>query len=118
MSLPAAQESPPHRPSEAMGVAPRPIDHRPDGTPMSQDEIDQYWLNHVFRPNERQLTLRAVVTGMLLGGALSLSNLYVGLKTGWGLGVTVTAAVLAFGIFSLARKVLGLKDEFTSLENN
>jgi OPT family oligopeptide transporter len=95
-----------------------PIDKHPDGSPMTQDEIDEYWLKHVFRPNEKQLTVRAVVTGMLLGGALSLSNLYVGLKTGWGLGVTVTAAVLAFGIFSVAKKILGLKDEFTSLENN
>lgn len=85
---------------------------------MTQDEIDQHWLKNVFKPNERQLTVRAVITGMLLGGLLSLSNLYVGLKTGWGLGVTVTAAVLAFGIFSLAKTILGLKDEFTSLENN
>jgi putative OPT family oligopeptide transporter len=101
--------------------AARPIDHHPDGSPMTQEEIDQYWLKHVFRPNERQLTVRAVITGMALGGLLSLSNLYVGLKTGWGLAVTVTAAVLAFGLFSLLRALVPLKAfraEFTSLENN
>src|SRR5215213_4218998 len=99
----------------------RPLDRHPDGTPMTQDEIDEHWLKHVYKPNEPQLTPRAVITGMLLGGVMSLSNLYVGLKTGWGLAVTVTAAVLAFGIFSGVRKVAPFgpfKRDFTSLENN
>ena len=99
----------------------RPLDTHPDGTPMTQEEIDEHWLKHVYRPNEPQLTPRAVVTGMVLGGVMSLSNLYVGLKTGWGLAVTVTAAVLAFGIFSTVRRVAPVgpfKRDFTSLENN
>jgi len=99
----------------------RPVDKHPDGTAMTQDEIDEHWLKHVYKPNEPQLTPRAVITGMLLGGVMSLSNLYVGLKTGWGLAVTVTAAVLAFGIFSGLRKVAPIgpfKRDFTSLENN
>src|SRR6185436_15045973 len=99
----------------------KPLDKHPDGSPMTQEEIDDHWLKHVYRPNEPQLTLRAVVTGMLLGGVMSLSNLYVGLKTGWGLAVTVTAAVLAFGIFSSLRRVIPrgpFKRDFTSLENN
>jgi putative OPT family oligopeptide transporter len=96
-------------------------DRHDDGRPMTQDEIDAYWLAHVYRPNERQLTVRAVVTGMVLGGVMSLSNLYVGLKTGWGLAVTVTAAVLAFGVFSALRRIAPVgpfRQEFTSLENN
>lgn len=98
-----------------------PRDVHDDGTPMTQDEIDEHWLKHVYRPHEPQLTPRAVITGMVLGGVMSLSNLYVGLKTGWGLAVTVTAAVLAFGIFSGLRKALPFgpfKREFGSLENN
>jgi uncharacterized oligopeptide transporter (OPT) family protein len=88
---------------------------------MTQEEIDAHWLKHVFRPNMPQLTPRAVITGMLLGGVMSLSNLYVGLKTGWGLAVTVTAAVLAFGTFSAVRAVVPkgpFAREFTALENN
>jgi OPT family oligopeptide transporter len=99
----------------------KPLDKHPDGSPMTQDEIDTHWLRHVYKPNVPQLTPRAVITGMLLGGLMSLSNLYVGLKTGWGLAVTVTAAVLAFGIFSGLRKVAPVgpfKRDFTSLENN
>ena len=99
----------------------KPLDKHPDGSAMTQDEIDTYWLQHVYKPHVPQLTPRAVVTGMLLGGVMSLSNLYVGLKTGWGLAVTVTAAVLAFGIFSGLKRAIPagpFKRDFTSLENN
>lgn len=117
-----ANESAANPPGEGHGeVIAKPLDKHPDGSPMTQDEIDDHWLKHVYRPNEPQLTLRAVITGMLLGGVMSLSNLYVGLKTGWGLAVTVTAAVLAFGIFSSLRRVAPVgpfKRDFTSLENN
>ena len=67
-----------------------------------------------------QLTLRAVVTGMLLGGVMSLSNLYVGLKIGWSVGVTITACILAYAIFSALKRVVPplRRDEFTILENN
>ena len=102
-------------------VIAQPKDHHDDGRPMTQEEIDEHWLKHVYRPHERQLSVRAVVTGMVLGGVMSLSNLYVGLKTGWGLAVTVTSAVLAFGVFSALRKVAPFgpfRRDFTSLENN
>ena len=67
-----------------------------------------------------QLTLRAVVTGMLLGGVMAITNLYVGMKTGWGLGVTITACILAFAMFSSLQRVVPSlrKNEFTILENN
>jgi OPT family oligopeptide transporter len=49
---------------------------------------------------------------------MCLSNLYVVLKTGWSLGVTVTACILGFGIFR-AMRGLGLsRTPFTLLENS
>jgi len=65
---------------------------------------------------ERQLTVRAAVTGMALGGVLCLSNLYVVLKTGWSLGVTITATIVAFGAFR-ALGGLGLGKALSPLEN-
>ena len=45
--------------------------------------------------------------------------MYVGLKAGWGLGVTVTSCVLAYTIFaSLTRMMPRLFPPFTILENN
>lgn len=67
-----------------------------------------------------QLTVRAILTGMVLGGVMALSNLYVALKTGWSFGVTITAGILAFGVFASARRLApGLvRREFGILENN
>jgi uncharacterized oligopeptide transporter (OPT) family protein len=63
-----------------------------------------------------QLTLRAALTGFVLGGFLSATNLYVGAKTGWTLGVGLTSVILAFSMFKLLSR-LGAKD-MTILENN
>jgi uncharacterized oligopeptide transporter (OPT) family protein len=65
-----------------------------------------------------QLTLRSIVMGMLLGGVLSLSNLYTALKTGWSFGVSITAGILAFGIFAALVRVGIVRRHFGLLENN
>jgi uncharacterized oligopeptide transporter (OPT) family protein len=78
---------------------------------------DRWWLEHVFRGDMPQLTLRAAATGFVLGGVLSATNLYVGAKTGWSLGVGVTSVILAFALFRTATRV-GLVKEFSILENN
>ena len=53
-------------------------------------EHDRYWLKYVYQGDrQRQLTVRALATGCLIGGVMSISNLYVGLKIGWGLGVAI-----------------------------
>src|SRR5258708_1022003 len=64
-----------------------------------------------------QLTLRSALTGMALGAVLSLTNIYVGAKTGWTLGVGITSVILAFALFKALSR-LGLASEFTILENN
>ncbi len=35
------------------------------------------------QPGERQLSIRAVVAGCLIGGVVSCANIYMGLKIGW-----------------------------------
>lgn len=65
-----------------------------------------------------QLTTRAAIGGMCIGAVMCLSNIYVFFKTGWSLGVTLTACLLAFAVFQalqaarLTRRPLGV------LENN
>ncbi|MBU2572757.1 MAG: OPT/YSL family transporter [Elusimicrobia bacterium] len=68
----------------------------------------------------KQLTLRAVIMGAFLGGFMSLSNLYIGLKTGWGLGVAITACILSYTIWKTLRTLLPFifKSDMTILENN
>ena len=66
------------------------------------------------RPNERQFTARAVVIGCLIGGIVSAMNIYFGLRTGWGFGGSLIAAILSYSFFH----VLSTKEEFGVLETN
>lgn len=84
---------------------------------MSREEKDRWWFTNVFRGNAPQLTLRSAITGMVLGGALSLTNIYVGYQTGWTLGVGITSVIISFAVFALMAKI-GLTSPMTILENN
>lgn len=88
----------------------------PAVAPHGPEDPEVIWLNQVYVPDEPQLTLRAVLGGMLIGAVMCLSNLYVFFKTGWSLGVTLTACILAFAIFK-ALKSFGVKP-LSALENN
>jgi OPT family oligopeptide transporter len=81
------------------------------------EQKDRWWFENVWRGDMPQLTLRSAATGMCLGGVLSLTNLYVGAKTGWTLGVGITSVILAFALFKVLTS-LRLGKEFTILENN
>jgi OPT family oligopeptide transporter len=78
---------------------------------------DRWWLDNVWKGDMPQLTMRSGLTGMLIGGVLSLTNLYVGAKTGWTLGVGITSVILAFAAFKVL-SAIGLGKDFTLLENN
>ena len=52
------------------------------------------WYARAFRGDAAQLTVRAVAMGMVLGFFLAFTNVYVGLKSGWGLGVALTACIV------------------------
>lgn len=87
-------------------------------TPSPQSERETAWLNDTYRPSEANLTVRAVVVGMLIGAAMCLSNLYVFFKTGWSMGVTLTACILAFGAFQALQAARIVKKPLGVLENN
>ncbi len=82
----------------------------------SAEQKDRWWLENVYRGDMPQLTVRAAVTGFLLGSILCATNLYVGAKTGWTLGVGLTSVILAFATF---RTLAGIGfHDLTILENN
>lgn len=83
----------------------------------SLEQKDRWWLENVYRGDMPQLTLRSALTGVVLGGVLSLTNLYVGIRTGWTLGVGITSVILAFAAFKALSRV-GLGRDLTILENN
>ena len=83
----------------------------------TREQKDRWWLENVFRGDMAQLTLRSALTGFFLGGILSATNLYIGAKTGWTLGVGVTSVILSFVMFRALSNVKISKD-MTILENN
>ncbi len=118
-------------PSSATTRATTPSPDRP----RTPEEIERHWFEHVYAGDDMpQLTLRAVVMGSLLGCIMAFSNLYVGLKAGWSLGVAITACIISFSIFRAFEaifpgrphggggRVLGVFDrpsgEVSILENN
>ncbi len=88
------------------------------GTP---EEIERQWYEQVYRgrgDSMAQLTWRAVLVGSCLGSVLSLTNLYIGLKAGWGFGVAITASILSYAIWTSLLKVGLARTPMTILENN
>jgi len=82
-------------------------------------EKELKWFKETYRGDHvKQLTLRAVLMGGALGSLMSLVNIYVGLKTGWGLGVAITACILSFSIWKSLRKIGIVRTDMTILENN
>src|SRR3569833_1567528 len=89
--------------------SPKSSDMPEASPPANREYADEAhrWLAEVYQGDSaKQLSPRAVITGMLIGGVMSISNLYVGLKTGWGLGVTITASIIAFAVFKALEAVM------------
>ena len=64
-----------------------------------------------------EATVRALVTGSAIGLLLAAGNVYTGLKTGFIDGGGITAALLAFALFSRVKPSAGRRP-FGLLENN
>ncbi len=84
---------------------------------MSTAEKDRWWLENVYKGDVPQMTARVVISGFLLGGLLSITNLYVGAKAGWSLGVAITSVILAFVLFRALQRI-GFGKNYNVLENN
>ncbi len=84
------------------------------------EQRDLQWLREVYQgDHQRQLTLRAVLTGGILGMFLSISNLYTTLKLGWSFGVAITACVLSYVLWNILRAATGGRlSQMSLLENN
>lgn len=94
--------------------ASRPLDIPPESV-LEVDEAE--WYARVYRRNAPQLTVRAVIMGTVLGFFLSFTNVYIGLKTGWFLGVNLTACILSYAIWQSLKSAGVVKSDMSILEN-
>lgn len=97
------------------------MEKTPDQAPLNEaEQNDLKWLREVYQgDHQRQLTLRAVLTGGALGMFLSISNLYTTLKLGWAFGVAITACVMSYVLWNALRALTGGRfSQMSLLENN
>lgn len=59
-------------------------------------------------PNNRELTWRALLSGLVLGAVLTPCNVYSGLKIGWSFNMSITALLLAYAFWRPLSRLLGL----------
>jgi hypothetical protein len=97
-------------------LANRPLDIPPEAV---AEMTEAEWYAKVYRGDDvPQLTLRAILMGSVLGFFLAFTNLYIGLKTGWHLGVAITACILSYSIWTFFVGVGVAKTPMSILENN
>jgi hypothetical protein len=97
-------------------LANRPLDIPPEAV---AEMTEAEWYAKVYRGDDvPQLTLRAILMGSVLGFFLAFTNLYIGLKTGWHLGVAITACILSYSIWTFLVGVGVAKTPMSILENN
>ncbi|UQA57356.1 OPT family oligopeptide transporter [Polyangium aurulentum] len=107
-------QKPPETPEELEANKPVAL-----GPEVVQELDEDGWYEKVYRGERAaQLTVRAVLMGSVLGFFLAFTNLYVGLKAGWHLGVSITASILSFTIWGFFIRVGLVKSPMTILENN
>jgi OPT family oligopeptide transporter len=94
----------------------KPIPPLPENA--TNEQKDQHWFQHVYVGDKMpQLTLRAVLTGGILGMLLAASNLYTTLNIGWAFGVAITSSVISFVVWSIITPLVGCR-KMTILETN
>src|SRR5690606_8485314 len=69
-------------------------------------------------PQPQELTLRAALTGMLIGALLTPCNIYSGLKIGWSFNMSIAAAILGVGFWRQYERFFKPKSQWSILESN
>lgn len=77
---------------EGRGTAP------PPSVPPTEERADD-WVPPPLDWDSPQLTLRAVLTGALMGSILSACNIYTGLTIGWSFNMSITAVLLSYAFW-------------------
>jgi uncharacterized oligopeptide transporter (OPT) family protein len=124
--MPMSMDQEKHRPSERgeATVPPDPYENYElpvEGFKGTAEEIERQWYEKCYLGRGdtiKQLTWRSIIMGWVLGGVLSLTNIYIGLKAGWGFGVAITACILSYAIWSGFYKMRLARTRMTILENN
>ncbi|MBC8328581.1 MAG: OPT/YSL family transporter [Planctomycetes bacterium] len=94
----------------------KPLDIPPE---VVAEMDEEEWYAKAYRGEDvPQLTWRALLMGSVLGFFLAFTNLYIGLKTGWHLGVAITACILSYSVWNFFLGIGIARTPMSILENN
>lgn len=63
------------------------------------DALSMYPDRHEAVQPRRELTLRALMTGLTIGAVLTPTNVYAGLKIGWSFNLSITALLIGYAFW-------------------
>ncbi len=116
-----------HRPRADLGwalstvLAFRAAVRRDNAEGMSDDQTSASQPHDAIPPVDTttpHMTARGILTGAVIGGVLSVTNIYAGLKVGWGFNMSIAACLIGYGFWQgLGRNLFGTRD-YNVLENN
>lgn len=97
-----------------------PVSNEPNMNGWTPAQRESYWYTKVYQGDTvRQLSLRAVMMGGIIGMLMSVAGLYTTLKIGWAFGVAITACVISYVVWNVFRSASGNRlSQMTILENN
>ena len=88
------------------------------GTP---EEVERRWYQEAYLPRGakmRQLSFRALFLGCFLGGIMAIPNIFMGLKSGVTMGLSLTCTLMGFMLWNTMLKLRLVKGRLTVLEYN
>src|SRR5262245_28568380 len=87
--------------------------------PRAVSELDEAaWVQSAYRGDQPQLTVRAVVTRLVLGAVLSFANVAIGLKTGLFFSMALSACLASFAAWHLLASLGIARRPLSLLESN
>src|SRR5882757_9336458 len=97
-----------------------PPEFKPLPADATVEEQDLHWYTTTYQGDRvPQLTVRAVVTGGVIGMLMSVGNLYMTMKIGISIGIAITSCVLSYVAWSLLRALSGGRlGQMSILESN
>ena len=85
------------------------------------EEVERRWHEEAYKPRGgvmRQLSFRSMFLGCFIGGIMAIPNIYMGMKSGVIMGLSLTCTLMAFMLWNVLLKLRLVRGRMTVLEYN
>ena len=92
-----------------------------EGYPGTPEEVERRWFDEAYRARGagmRQLSFRSLFLGCVIGGIMAIPNIYMGMKSGVIMGLSLTCTLMAFMLWNGLLKLRVVRGKMTVLEYN